>query len=187
MEAFNWLQTASAGVFDLDLVTSDDIRVEDIAHHLAQQNRYAGASAFPYSVAQHAVLGAQWILANLGDVELAYAFLHHDDAEYVLPDIPAPWKPRLPMYRAAEEWILGMVVDALGLPTDRWKEVKEIDIRILVDERDALHGTPPRPWPIDELGTEPLGVEIEPWDWERARFEFLHLHERLQATYKETP
>ena len=53
-----WSQTFTGKAFFYDDLSSNEIDVVDIAHHLSQINRYGGACFFPYSVAQHSALMA---------------------------------------------------------------------------------------------------------------------------------
>src|ERR1700754_1012877 len=45
-----WMLTATGVAFDLRFIKADAIDIADIAHHLAQINRYTGACRRPYSV-----------------------------------------------------------------------------------------------------------------------------------------
>ena len=55
----HWIQTYTGKAFDLLNPTPEMVEVTDIAHHLALINRFTGATAVPYSVAQHSVLVSQ--------------------------------------------------------------------------------------------------------------------------------
>ena len=55
------LMMASGNVQNLVAPSAHSIRIRDIAHHLATINRFAGAPALPYSVAQHSVVVAKII------------------------------------------------------------------------------------------------------------------------------
>lgn len=96
------------------LLRKDDVCLEDIAHHLAGEGRYANATCETYSVAQHSFnvmvevskrLGARWAWLSNGIASpfirseliphintLRWA-LFHDSPEYLLLDIPGPMKP----------------------------------------------------------------------------------------------
>lgn len=89
------IETFSGAYIDVLHPQAETICVQDIAHHLSQINRFSGAAAYPYSVAQHAVFVAQRMLAVGAPRGLVYAGLHHDDAEAFLQDIPRPLKPLL--------------------------------------------------------------------------------------------
>ncbi len=67
-----------------------DALFQDMAHGLATANRFAGQTPMPYSVAQHSVMGAEAILRETDDVELAAFFLLHDGHEAWLGDWTRP-------------------------------------------------------------------------------------------------
>ena len=75
----------------------------DVALGLAKSGRYAGQllpAYGPYSIAQHAIVGADWLHRNrrawahiapaVAAVDAAAAFLHHDDHESYINDWPTP-------------------------------------------------------------------------------------------------
>lgn len=78
-------------------VRPGDIVIEDVAHHLALCNRFAGATRDPVSVAQHSyyvsllVEAAEKFHGRPGLVE-AYQALHHDDSEAYMGDVTRPLK-----------------------------------------------------------------------------------------------
>lgn len=79
--------TKSGRLLDLTKITLDDVDVLEIADTLAKINRFNGRTAYPYSVAQHAVL-----VSYLAPARLAYEALHHDDTEAFTGDIVFPIK-----------------------------------------------------------------------------------------------
>jgi hypothetical protein len=85
------------GTFDLDNPT---FNMEDIAHGLAQIPRYNGQSNFPYSVARHSINVARLMLLETGGDPREG--LMHDGTEAYLSDVPAPFKPKLPDWRAVD-------------------------------------------------------------------------------------
>ena len=68
-------------------LAGDDISIDDIAHHLALVNRFAGATREPYSVAQHSVLVSLLLEADGARPEIIIAGLLHDAAEAYLGDV----------------------------------------------------------------------------------------------------
>jgi hypothetical protein len=169
----------------------EEICVEDIAHHLAQQPRFVGACIKPYSVAQHSVILAQLFL-KLGKVELAKFALHHDDAEYVLCDVSSQIKYARGMkfYKKTEKALqkkiyqkFGMdyrkvdpdaeIIESCGEPM----EVKIMDgILVCNEARDTLRFPPP--W--SKRGYIP-NLKIVPVGYRKAEKDFLRMHERLFA------
>ena len=76
-----------------------NIRIEDIAHSLAIQNRFIGHTAHPYSIAQHCincVYAASEEYASIReDYEFKLCLLLHDAAEAYIGDIISPVKKLL--------------------------------------------------------------------------------------------
>lgn len=164
----DWMQVASGGQFwPLD-PRADEINIEDIAHSLAMQCRYAGHCLRFYSVAEHSVLMARH-LAAAGSPDALWALLH-DASEAYLVDVPRPVKPFLTGYKEAEARVMASVCDRFGLPILMPTEVHEADNRILVDEMSQNMTPPPVPWNIPEVG---LGVTLQLWTPEQAKAEFL--------------
>ena len=96
----------------------DDVCIEDIAHHLSQFNRYNGATPYPYSVAQHALLVADILMLHGAPPLLEYAGLHHDDSETWLGDMTTPIKHSAISegYRAVEWRVMRLVEAVFELP-----------------------------------------------------------------------
>jgi hypothetical protein len=137
-----------------------DIRIEDIAHALSNQCRFAGHSREFYSVAEHSVRVSQ-----LCRPEDALWGLLHDASEAYLSDVPAPLKelPAFEAYRAAERSLQGTIAVRFGLSTEQPRSVTEADRAVLgIEICDLLRplgspqpGRPPQknkltitnPWP----------------------------------------
>ncbi len=177
----SYVHTYSGLMVDpLDL-QPEDVCIEDIAHHLANQCRWSGATKYHYSVAQHAVLCSQVI-----DKPFKWDALHHDDAEYILQDMAKPLKndPYFGQaYRGAEARAEKVIGEVFGVTFPFVPEVKEVDILLLVTEaRDLMHGTKDWTYYTD---IEPLKMEIKPWTPKRAEREFLARYEQLKDTLVE--
>jgi Predicted hydrolases of HD superfamily len=120
----------------------EDIRVPDIAHHLAGINRYTGATPDPYNVAQHSVIVARYFRHMKWMVRAAALF--HDSPEFVLNDIASPVKHN-PEYGEAyhrfEAGAIEVIFDAIGIDralivsTHKGGQIKAIDD--LVFHREA--------------------------------------------------
>ena len=79
----DWMQTHSGIQFwPLD-PRPEDILIEDIAHALSNQCRFAGHCCFHYSVAQHSVLVSE----NVPAQDAMWGLLH-DAGEAYLVDLP---------------------------------------------------------------------------------------------------
>lgn len=156
----------------------DEVHIEDIAHALSNQCRFAGHVLRRYSVAEHSVHIGRWLLARY-PVERALWGLLHDGSEAYLVDVPRPIKPHLTGYAAAELRVMAAICTRFSLPLDMPYAVKEADDRILIDERAQAM----RPanydggWP----DVPPLGVTLQFWTPEEAEEEFMDMYEGLVA------
>jgi hypothetical protein len=182
------MQVAPGLALDLDSDSTDGITPIGVAQGLAKQCRYVGHTLGPltwYSVAEHAVRGAMWFEAQ-GQLDLAVGFLHHDDAEFVAPDVPRPVKDRLiaiagfDAYGQLSDDLHKRIALALGYDFELCKrrEVKMIDTLILHDEQRAFMAPPPRTW---GLPGDALGIQIECWPPGRAMAEWAAMHLRLMG------
>ncbi len=152
-----------------------EIYIEDIAHSLSLQCRYAGHCIKFYSVAEHSVLIARRLAATRAP-EVALAGLLHDAPEAYCVDIPRPLKPYLTNYRAIEQdnWLA--IAARFGLPKELPREVHDADNRIIADELVNL-----RQMPWHARHDKPLGVKLRFWSPEEAELEFLATFDALMA------
>jgi uncharacterized protein len=130
------IKTYSGVYFDAFNPNPDLIKIEDIAHALSCQPRYAGHLPKFYSVAQHSLYVMRVLPKHLKLVGLL-----HDASEAYLCDIPSPFKSRIPGYKAAENHLLATVLKKYGLFDTYLKhqdEIKAADIRALKIEWDVL-------------------------------------------------
>lgn len=148
-----------------------DVTIIDIAHHLSNQCRYSGATAWHYSTAQHCCLLADYVEQHGGTPLDCYQILNHDDPETYLVDVPRPVKQFMPEYRKWDKTINTVVREWLGishLPIPPWQD--DLDSRIIVDERAQVMSDSGNDW---GHALKPLGVVIHPWTPARAEQEFL--------------
>ena len=169
----DWMQTWSGRQFwPLD-PRVEDIDLRDIAHSLSMQCRYAGHCRTFYSVAEHSVLMARWMLDRDGFAGFAPWALLHDAPEAYLVDVPRPVKPFLVGYNEIEDRLMSVIAEAFGLryagPGALPAIVKQVDNSILADEYPQLM-VQSVPW---NLPYEPLGVTITGWSPWKAKLEFL--------------
>jgi hypothetical protein len=143
---------------------SEEIRIEDIAHSLSMQCRYAGHCKQFYSVAEHSCHLHDFVSPE----HRAWALLH-DASEAYLVDVPRPVKPFLSGYKEAENNIMKVIAARFGLG-DEPMAVKEADGRILADEASQNMTQPPAPWTFYGY---PLGITLQYWRPEQAKTEFL--------------
>lgn len=147
-----------------------DICIEDIAHHLSNECRYAGACPEFYSVAQHCVLGVQNSLSLTAKEKLA--FLLHDSAEAYFKDLPSPVKndPRMKWYRDLEHEKTRLIFLLFRLDPWLLSQTKWLDDYMFRWEVVSWWGT--------EHG--PRG-KIRCWTPEEAEIMFLHTFHTLQG------
>ncbi|MCA1571040.1 MAG: hypothetical protein LC798_12105 [Chloroflexi bacterium] len=109
------IATFSGYTLDLASPHPSAICVADIAHHLANVARFSGGPARLYSVAEHACLVHDLVVATHGRA-LAGGALFHDGHESFLGDIVTPLKPLLgPAYHALAARMDHAIAAALGL------------------------------------------------------------------------
>ena len=144
--------------------------IEDIAHHLSNMCRFAGATGRFYSVAQHCVL----IMQQVPDDCKKFALLH-DASEAYICDLPAPLKhcKELDDYCRIEDKMTQVILQALG-DSDTWshniyRTVKQADMRMRQTEAEEL-GVDSSEWGEH---FERYDLEITPWSPIAAKAEFL--------------
>lgn len=192
-----WMQTHSGTALDLSRPDPSDVRLHDVAHALAHLCRYNGHTSRHYSVAEHCCHVADYLedrsavvyrhlgLAGGGlGAELALAGLLHDASEAYVGDLTFPMQQALGAdariaVRGMHDRVWWAISAALHVPTFidiHATAVKWVDRQILLDERNALMGEPPRPW---DVPGEPLGVTIRGWSAATAKGQWLVRYARL--------
>lgn len=155
-----WMQTFKGKRFDPFDPNPALIDIEDIAHSLSSICRYGGHSNRFYSVAEHSVLVAEYLLATWCDRKLALAGLLHDAAEAYMGDIPRPikYRPEFAFYREAEARLDAMIFERFGLAEFIGDaQVKFADDSILADEAEEFMGNPGKAWGLTQ---PPLGIRF---------------------------
>lgn len=192
----DWMQTYTGRCFwPLD-PRADEVCIEDIAHSLSLQCRFAGHCREPYSVAEHSVrvsllVQEQFLRDERGvygqhpsaeghAAHLALMGLLHDASEAYLVDLPRPVKPHLKGYSQAEDWVMEAICERFGLRWENnqeaWQRVKHADNVLLATEARDLMGPPPCEW---AALPEPLEAVIDPWTWRQAAIAFLRRFDEL--------
>jgi hypothetical protein len=176
----NWIQTHTGRAFYPFAPRLEDIDIEDIAHALSMQCRYAGHVKRFYSVAEHCIHIAEALLRDGQPRHVVAAGLMHDATEAYLVDLPRPVKNMLPGYKDAEVRLAAVIAEKFRLPPVEPPIVKEYDTRILRNEAEALLGPAVDGW-WDEI--EPLeGLVIhETMKPEWAKFYFLSWFRQVVA------
>lgn len=101
---------ASKGVIDLANFGVEDFDLRTAVTCLSRINRFSGHTAWPYSVAQHAV-----IVSYLVPEWAAAVALHHDTTEAYVGDCPGPIKGHLPFFKDLEAKIEETIFEALDV------------------------------------------------------------------------
>lgn len=163
-----WIQCYSGGQFYPLTPRVEDVRIEDIAHHLSQLNRYTGATVRPYSVAEHCVRVARRV-RQLAPEHALWGLLH-DASEAYTNDMASPLKyqDELAGFRAVEDRVQRCICDAFGLPHEMPAAVHQADRELLWTEAHALLRNGPRsdwgagpPLPgVTGLGQSPIAAEL---------------------------
>ena len=166
----NWMQTYSGGeIYPIDPLP-EEIDIRDIAGALSKMCRYGGHCLRFYSVAEHCVL-----LSRKIDEPHKLAALMHDASEAYLVDIPRPIKPFLQNYAEIEDNLMQAIALKFGFQWPMADAIRDIDTRVLADERNQAMAPPPRDWGVGE----PIGITLEFWSPERAESEYLAQFMRL--------
>jgi hypothetical protein len=183
-----WMITASAREHYLSGVQAQmqDVDVYDIAHALAQANRFSGHAARPYSVAEHSLLVAHLLQRQGATPIVQLAGLLHDAHEAYTGDMASPTKVAIGLVWNAFEDLQAERVrrhfNLLSTFTAHRRVITNCDLIALATERRDLTKWNParnRLWPV--LDTP--GREIQP-----AAHIDLRIAEREQApwsTWKE--
>lgn len=176
-----WLQTCTGRQFFPMAPKLDDIVLEDIAHALAYQNRWAGHTRHPFSIAQHSVLASRLV----PPADALWALLH-DASEAYLGDVPRLVKrlPAMSMYRTIEAVLQTTIYQRFGLLGEEPATVKEADLLMMVAEAQDLLPTLHPGWPEAirrRTAKRPEWRITDCWSATKARSEFLRRFEQLEA------
>lgn len=167
-----WLQTYSGVKFNPRQPHVSDVRIEDIAHSLANVCRFGGHVIHFYSVAQHSVL-----ISYAVPRPWALQGLLHDSPEAYLGDVVKPLKVLLKDYKEMENGIWRKVAKKFHVPVKMHPSVGIEDARALATERRDLLDQGPR-WSMLN-GIKPWKEEIVPWAPSVAKAMFLRRFEEL--------
>ena len=173
----NWLQTFSGiQFFPLD-PHPDEILIEDIAHSLSNQCRYAGHTNTFYSVAEHC-----YRMSFIVPKKDALWALLHDASEAYLVDLPRPLKHYSKLgeiYIMLENRVMRVVAERFDLPTPCPASVHRADNIMLSTEQRDLMKISPKPWVETE---KPLKGVIFPINPCAAELMFLERFAELEQT-----
>lgn len=113
----------------------ETICIEDIAWALSNQCRFSGHTKRHYSVAEHS-----FHVSHHVPKQYALDGLLHDATEAYLVDIPKPIKQYLKGYAEMEKNLHRAIAVKFGVEEEIPAPVKEIDTRILMNEKSDLLG-----------------------------------------------
>lgn len=187
----HWMLTATGQNYVLSgpgVLLGNAPSLKDIAHHLAQINRFTGACSRPYSVAEHSMLVERIGAARGATPILRLALLMHDAHEAYVTDLSSPAKHSVGAgWRAFEGIHVLNIGHHFGLKTAfnaHRKEITVCDRIALATERRDLMPYDPQvhgPWPIlDTPGAvvQPCAEDIDhdepPLSWRAMRDAFIH-------------
>lgn len=159
----------------------------DLAHALAQINRFTGHAARPYSVAEHSLLVVEILQrehgitpATLHGCQCLLAGLLHDAHEAYASDLSSPAKRAVgPAWRQFEGQLERAVHSAFALHTAFSRHahlVKQADLQALATEKRDLLPASPTPWlclqgvaPVEWVSLNTPEREAMTWrDWRDA-------------------
>lgn len=158
----HWQQTYTGRVMVPANPTVDMIDIEDIAHALSLQCRFAGHIKQFYSVAEHALRVSYSV-----PIQAAMYGLLHDGAEAYTVDIPTPIKRQLTGFQPIEDRLMEAIIAKfnVALSPEIRLQVKSADEFMLREEAKALLNHPEmlKHW-------EPVGL-----DYDHALMNYNHL------------
>ena len=158
----------------LDLLAphASEFTIEDIAHGLAHQCRYAGQCRDFYSVAEHSLLVSDMVRDD------PLAALLHDAAEAFLGDITRPLKQMLPDYRRIEMEMQQAIFARFGVDPKSNPAIKNADLSILAAEQNQMMPAGTDEWARQD-GIVPAPVKIRFLSPQQAKAEFLQRFQTL--------
>ena len=163
----DWIETFTGIHFYPFDPREEEICIEDIAHALSMQCRFAGHVQEYYSIAEHCCR-----VSGLCSGDNALWGLLHDGAEAYLGDCISPIKCGSELgrlYCEAEDTCLRAICRRFGLPERMPLEVKVADETMLSTEaRDLMK---PDMW--HDMLRKPLDCHLSPWNHRWAKINFL--------------
>ncbi|QWY83070.1 putative metal-dependent phosphohydrolase protein [Rhizobium phage RHph_X66] len=126
----------------------EEISISVVAHHLANNNRWNGATQhkrfktrISFSVAEHSVLVAKYVVEELKLPEYELEALLHDAPEYLFGDMIRPFKhhPSIhPIIKPIEDRAEEVIAKRFGLRFPLPKEIKIADEAVCAAEQQQI-------------------------------------------------
>lgn len=164
-----WSVTAEGKKFVYEDMNMDAVCLKDIAHALSYQCRYNGHCHLFYSTAEHSLNIASYILTKnenakgavkkKAQIQFKQALLH-DAAEAYVGDMPSPFKALMPDYDKYEKALMSKIFTKYGLPAKLSPVIKELDLRICLNEKNTLFPKSHPRWEIEDTIKPLEGVTI---------------------------
>lgn len=200
----DWIQTRCGVRLHILDTRPEDFKIEDIAHALSNQCRFAGHTRTFYSVAEHSVRVALAVEAKLivhpvteaflemGMLDhefirqLCYSALMHDASDAYMLDMPRPFKylPEFKVYKDIEHDVMSKMASAMNFSYPKPSVVGWADNVLLGTEARDLFSFNLDNW-NDRY--EKLPGKIRPWSPAKAKRRFLDLYYKLNQTGDKAP
>lgn len=178
LETPPYIYTASGNKFMFADPDPKAITIADVAHQLANTNRWSGCTRVPFSVAQHSCIVAEMVEGTT----LKRLALMHDATEAYVVDMPRPLKNLIPEYREFEAIAWDAICKRFHLPEGPLpKEIKEADSLLLAWEAETLMPPICHQELFIQFPSYPdkIGKLLVPWHWKTARSTFVAYYNRL--------
>ena len=181
---YNYVTTYSGRKLNFKNPNPDDILLEDIVHNLSMICRYNGATKYHYSVLQHSVVLAAYVMDKTGDAEQALSALCHDFSEAYIVDIPRPIKPHLKGYKSIENKLMKVILEKFGVKKPS-SFVMQCDTNIVANEAKNLFTYTPD-WIADYDMLDIGDWEFQEADRDSVREVFMFAYNSLKNKISET-
>lgn len=177
--------TQSGERIDVANFNMNQIKLEDIAHHLTKICRYNGALPLNihYSVANHSIAMYYYALENEMSLEVQRLCLLHDASEAYLGDLPHAVKKLCPDYQLLELSVQGIIEEKYHITDNGLNHaiVKEIDTRIVLDEAIAFFEKYYDAFLVKDPKEQPLNIKLYPeYALSLTKAMFLHCCEQAE-------
>lgn len=160
-----WMETSSGMQWN-PISMVENFTLSDLVLGVSRICRYAGQVAPSvefYSVAEHLVLMDEWAWKHMPELNAKErrTIICHDLQEGLMGDMPRPMKKLIPQFGEIEDLVSRHLAERYDLIFPLPGFVKDLDNRIIKDERQWIMDPSDHVWETDFL--EPLGVKPHMW------------------------